>query len=243
LSPYAAKYFVTSLFRVQRNRHYLAPAFLFFFFAPCDFAWNPFASQADSAKNLPVFQSIIHAGEMSENRPAAWHIRLSVAMPSKGLTDSMNTLGVSPAGSSGRDRLDIPDQPRPPWAEPYLDLVFPHPEWGGGLTDFSSDFRHGGTGQKKTESWRFEVRSNILNEEVIFSWHGPAQILAHCRLRDAESKRLLVADPVRNGYAFIMTAPRHEFIWEYHYQPMNAQYHDRSSIPLTMLLTARLLES
>ncbi|MHB8810869.1 MAG: hypothetical protein ACYC9M_12785 [Desulfobulbaceae bacterium] len=158
---------------------------------------------------------------MPKNDLAAWHIRLSVAMPAMGLQDSGNSLGISPDSSPGGDLLDIPDQPRPAWTEKYLDLVFPHPEWGGELTDFSSDFRPAGSETAGIEIWHFEVRSNVLNEEVTFSWHGPAQILARCRLRDGESGQLLVADPARDGYTFTMTSPSHAFLWEYHGQATN----------------------
>jgi hypothetical protein len=197
LFPYTAKCLFTSLFREQRRRQGLASAFLLLFIVTCGFA-PALPAGPDGSR---------HAGETAEKHPAAWHVRLSVAMPSQGLADSMNTLGISPFSSTGKDLLDIPDQPRLPWGGKYLDLVFPHPEWGGELTDYSSDFRPARFGQAKIESWHFEVRSNVLNEKVIFSWHGPEQVLAHCRLRDAESGRLLVAGPGRDGYAFIMTAP------------------------------------
>lgn len=209
LSPYLSKFFFKPSFREQQSYRYIVPAFLCFFFAPYDFAWN-FGNPTGLTKNT-------HAIDMPKNDQTAWHIRLSIAMPSMDLKDSMNTLGISPENSSGSDLLDIPDQPRPAWTENYLDLVFPHPEWGGELTDFSSDFRIAGSEKSKIESWHFQVRSNILNEEVTFSWHGPSQILARCRLRDGENGQLLVSDPLKDGYAFIMTSPIHEFIWEYHY--------------------------
>lgn len=155
---------------------------------------------------------------MPQNDLAAWHIRLSVAMPAMGLQDSGNSLGISPESAAGSDILDIPDQPRPPWTDMYLDLVFPHPEWGGELTDFSSDFRRAGSEKATMETWHFEVRSNILNEEVSFSWHGPAHILARCRLRDGASGRLLVSNPAKEGYTFTMSSPSHAFIWEYQYK-------------------------
>lgn len=145
-----------------------------------------------------------------------WHIELSAYMPSVGLEDSMNTIGIAQESSPGMDKFDIPDQPRPAWSENYLDLVFPHPEWGGDLTDYSSDFRSVAL-EEKIETWHFEVRSNIKNEEVIFAWHGPVSILERCRLRDGKSGEILVFNPVEDGYSFIMTAPVHEFVWEYNY--------------------------
>lgn len=145
-----------------------------------------------------------------------WHIRLSVAMASQGLADPANTLGLSPKSSPGPDLLDIPDMPLPPWTENHLELVFPHPEWGGELTGYSSDFRKAEPG-KKIEEWRFEVRSNVLNEKVYFAWHGPKAILTRCRLRDGKTGKVLVSDPASQGYSFTMTKPVHEFIWEYSY--------------------------
>lgn len=93
-----------------------------------------------------VVPSEVHA---RQNDPPAWHIRLGVFMPSRGLQDSDNVLGVSPDSAAGNDLLDIPDQPHYLWTGTYLDLVFPHPEWGGDLTDFSSDFRPAGAGSSR----------------------------------------------------------------------------------------------
>lgn len=138
-------------------------------------------------------------------------------MPSDGLMDSENTLGLDPEASFDQDLLDIPDQPRPQWVEHYLDLVFPHPEWEGELHDLSSDFRKADPGKSKVESWFFEVRSNILNKEVNLSWHGPAEILARCHLRDGENGEILVSDPLQEGYTFTLTEKSRLLIWEYNY--------------------------
>lgn len=197
---------------------FLAPISLFFFFIACHFFSDSVGDSTSLLNNFEGIFSTAHANDSVKPVQAPWHIRLAVEIPSVGIKDSMNSLGIDPKGSSRRDLLDIVDQPRPPWTEHYIDLVFPHPEWEGDLTDFSSDF-HGTDSQKsKVESWLFEVRSNIFNEEVIFSWHGPAEILAHCRLRDGTSGQVLVSDPVNEGYAFTMSEPVRSFIWEYIYQ-------------------------
>lgn len=163
-----------------------------------------------------IFQSKAYAANLDIPELTDWHIQLSAYMPSVGLEDSMNTIGIAQESSPRMDKFDIPDQPRPPWSKNYLDLVFPHPEWGGDLTDYSSDFRPVAL-EEKIETWHFEVRSNIKNEEIIFSWHGPVSILERCRLRDGKSGEILVSNPVEDGYSFIMTAPVHEFVWEYNY--------------------------
>jgi len=207
-------------FRLQGICRFLVPALLFFFFAPDNFSLfssNSSDHQTSLAKHLHVVEAAVYAKDMPIVDQTEWYIRLSITMPAVDLTDSNNSLGIHPESSFGRDLLDIPDQPRPPWIENYLDLVFPHPEWGGELTDFSSDFRIADAEKSTIESWLFEVRSNILHQEAIFSWHGPAHILSRCRLRDGVSGKLLVSEPLQDGYTFTMTAPVHVFIWEYGY--------------------------
>lgn len=200
----------------KKNRfRFLTSILFFFYFVACGFSFDSSEEPASLLGNFQLTLPMAYADDLPKSVQARWHIRLAVEMPSVGLKDSMNILGIDPKGSSGRDLLDIVDQPRPAWVEQYLDLVFPHPEWKGKLTDFSSDF-HGIDSQKlKVESWHFDVRSNIFKEEVIFSWHGPAKILAHCRLRDGKSGHVLVSDPVNEGYTFTMSEPVHSFIWEY----------------------------
>mgnify|MGYP005619254411 CR=1 FL=1 len=195
----------------------IGTAFLFFFFTPCNYPLNLFGNLVSSQNNSLIFHGIAHAKNISKPDQIEWNIRLSIEMPSKGLKDSMNTLGVSPGSSVGQDLLDIVDLPRPPWVKNYLELVFPHPEWDGELTDLSSDFRSANSEKEKVENWFFEVRSNILNEEIIFSWHGPAKVLSRCQLRDGMTGKLLASDPLKEGYTFKMTKPAHLFIWEYTY--------------------------
>ena len=220
MSAYLSEFFIIFTSCRQVVRSYLVSALLFFFFVQYNFSWDVFDIQTDFTKNLTILQSVIHAEDIPKFNQTEWYIRLSVAMPSKGLKDSSSTLGVNPKSSIGQDLLDIPIQPRPPWIEDYLELVFPHPEWDGELTDLSSDFRGNNPdnpGKTKVKRWHFEVRSNILNEEVNFAWHGPAYILTRCQLRDDTTGGLLVTGPMKDGYTFKMTAPVHKFVWEYNY--------------------------
>ncbi|MHB1351667.1 MAG: hypothetical protein C4563_01650 [Desulfobulbus sp.] len=163
------------------------------------------------------FLSTAQAEDVAGYEQNAWYIRLSAAMPSAGLMDSANTLGLDPEASLGPDLLDIPEQPRPQWVENYLELVFPHPEWEEQPNDLSSDFRKADAVKSKTESWYFEVRSNILGEEINLSWHGSARTLAGCQLRDGKTGEILVSDPLHEGYTFTLTENDRTFIFEYNY--------------------------
>ncbi|MCI5115497.1 MAG: hypothetical protein D3912_11885 [Candidatus Electrothrix sp. AX1] len=52
----------------------------------------------------------------------------------------------------------------------YLNIVFPHPEWGGSYDGYSSDFRAAVADETQGDSWIFEVRTRTPDIRTAISW-------------------------------------------------------------------------
>lgn len=103
-----------------------------------------------------------------------WYVRLSVEEPTLGLRDRNNVLGQLEDAAVGYDRYDLPELA--PAYQPYLTVVFPHPDWGAKAGDYASDYRPTNRGLPAA-SWRFEIRSDVART-VRLRWEGPAAILS-----------------------------------------------------------------
>ena len=92
-----------------------------------------------------------------------WLIRISAVMDSLG--DINNYAGVNFNASDSLDSYDAP-KPPPPLTN-YLQLYFPHPEWGGILGPlYSRDIRHARSLVRDTVNWNFEVNTDRVNRNV-----------------------------------------------------------------------------
>lgn len=109
--------------------------------------------------------------------------------------------------------------PPSPMGDNYLSIVFPHPEWGGDMQDYGSDFHHAPADRIKGENWNFEVRTQTPGIPAELSWQGPTAILAQSRLKDAESGKILVDNCARvRSYDLILDKQGNKFVWEFHGQ-------------------------
>jgi hypothetical protein len=134
-----------------------------------------------------------------------WTLRLSVDEPATGFKDHNNLLGQLLSAADGYDAHDLIELP--PYAAPYLTLVFPRPEWGAHAGDYASDFRASGEGGRRAQSarhaWDFEIRADRPGSAVVVHWDGPSEILRRSVLIDrASGARLAPSHPrYADGYS------------------------------------------
>ncbi len=151
-----------------------------------------------------------------------WLIRLTAT--SGKLSDPGNVFGHLKDAKLGLDPHDLPELA--PFANDYLTIVFPHPEWRTGAWAYTTDFHgthadaasggqsRGGPAppQPMGERWRFEIRSGKAGRKVTLRWQGPAEILRRSMLVDVRSGRHIRPKP-GGRYTVEMTAPTRAFTW------------------------------
>ena len=137
-----------------------------------------------------------------------WSLRLIVS--SGRLTDPGNLLGRLDASADGFDAHDLNELPAD--FEPYLTLVFPHPEWGEQAGDYTTDYRAPSSDRRAVTDWAFEIRSD-QPREITLSWEIPTQDLRHkSRLIDIENRVQIRPKNVAE-YTVPMVGTRHRFTW------------------------------
>ncbi|HOS92981.1 MAG TPA: FlgD immunoglobulin-like domain containing protein [Armatimonadota bacterium] len=78
--------------------------------------------------------------------------------------DSANFIGVAPSARTGYDPSDVEE---PPVIGPYVQLSFPHTNWGRDSGLFTQDIRSAKSG---TVSWDAQVRTNLVGQDVTIAW-------------------------------------------------------------------------
>ena len=166
-----------------------------------------------------------HAQAQAEGRE--WYLRLKVDEPATGYRDHNSVLGQLLTAKNGRDPADLGEMP--PFATPYLTLVFPHPEWGTAAGDYASDFRSAQRLNSRNKpvaglpaaDWAFEIRTDRPGTPVVLTWEGPPEILKRSRLIDRATGRALIptAKAYAKGYRVTLTSGKGAFIWRFLGQP------------------------
>ena len=100
-----------------------------------------------------------------ELRTNEWYLRLSVTNADENLLDKSNLLGQLKESHSGYDSHDLIELP--PFAAPYLTLVFPHPDWEEKAGNYATDF-HQRRGWRQV--WYFEVHSDDAWRDITLNW-------------------------------------------------------------------------
>lgn len=100
-----------------------------------------------------------------ELRSNEWYLRLSITNSDENLIDNNNLLGQLKESLSGYDSHDLIELP--PFAAPYLTLVFPHPDWEEKAGNYATDF-HQRKGWRQV--WYFEVHSDDAGRDITLSW-------------------------------------------------------------------------
>lgn len=80
------------------------------------------------------------------------------------VSDSGNFIGVAPAASRGYDRLDVDE---PPVIGDYVQLSFPHQNWGRDSGLYTQDIRRSGGGDS---TWDLLVQTNMVGADVTVEW-------------------------------------------------------------------------
>ena len=113
--------------------------------------------------------------------PLGWAVYLKVnAGPYE---DPVNTLGQRDTAVIGYDRNDLKELA--PDRDPYLTLVFPHPDWGEKAGDYGADYQP--LDRSQTNEWYFVIRTSELLQDLKLSWQGPVDILKDSKLVDMDT--------------------------------------------------------
>ena len=141
-----------------------------------------------------------------------WSIRLKVDNPVTGWNDHNSLLGELIDAKIGFDPHDV--QEMTPFAEPYLTLVFPHPEWSVNAGDYASDFH---PVNLKAQTWNFEIRAKPIGSKVFLSWEGNPALLKRSRLIEVTTgKTILPSDPrwTAKGYPITLKNAVQSYTWK-----------------------------
>ena len=115
-----------------------------------------------------------YRGTESEND---WSFALSVSTSEEDFHDNNNIIGIDEIADDGYDMLDAMEYT--PMASNWVQLYFPHSEWGMGATKFTYDFRS--TDFSEGEKYfDFTVRCyNIANREFVLTWPDMENVSKH----------------------------------------------------------------
>jgi hypothetical protein len=137
-------------------------------------------------------------------QPAGWTVRLQATM--HGVTANAR-LGQLPDSEQGWDLHDAEHMPS--FEDFQLAVVMPHPEWGEYAGDYVRDYRN----QQWSDSWTFEVRSN-LGGTMELRLQGPRRVMRASVLVDLETGEPVPPSTLSPGvYRFDMPAGARKFEW------------------------------
>ncbi|MEM7584220.1 MAG: GEVED domain-containing protein [Acidobacteriota bacterium] len=142
-------------------------------------------------------------------RGSGWFMRLIAE--SGDLRDAGNVLGELAESLDGYDQHDLDELP--PARDPYLTIVFPHPDWEDRAGDYTTDYRPLNLDPEGVPTeWQFEVRSSDPTATVTLSWEGPESRLLETVLTDDETGERVTVRP-RESYTFTLTGTSRSFTW------------------------------
>lgn len=141
---------------------------------------------------------------------SAWYIRLEVVVAKARLQDRGNVLGQVVDAKRNYDLHDLIEFK--PFAAPYLTLVFPHSDWASKAGSYATDFH---SLSAKTDSWVFDVRTDVSNRKVTLSWSSDdSRRLSKSRLIDSTTGKTIIIKP-NKSYSFTMTGQTtRSFVWK-----------------------------
>lgn len=116
-------------------------------------------------------------------------------------------IGHQPDSKGGWDLHDAEHMPS--FEAHQLAVVMPHPEWGMGSGNFVRDYH----GIRRSDVWRFQVKSNVEGS-VVLQWRGPEMVIQQSVVVDLKTGESIPAEKIgRKGYRFEMPAGVREFEW------------------------------
>ncbi len=98
-----------------------------------------------------------------------WYFNIGVACETIDQTDFGNVIGIIDSASDGYDNLDFREY-NPMSTQGYVQLLFPHQDWGANPDNYSYDIRHGPFEGEKT--WEFNLRSGGYSGNITVMWDG-----------------------------------------------------------------------
>ena len=153
-----------------------------------------------------------------------WYVQLIVSAPDDTppiRVDDRNVLGRLNDAFDAKDKHDLLEMPPPSgMSSNYLSIVFPHPEWGGTITDYASDYRKAVSKETQGDTWVFEVRTKTEGVKTVISWRNGGintiDILPRSQLLDNDTLEILVEDTSETSrYTVNNTEKKHAYIWKY----------------------------
>lgn len=175
------------------------------------------------AQGLTPDEAVRAAHTQAVAQGREWYVRLKVNEPATGYKDHNSVLGQLLTAQDGYDPADLIELP--PFAKPYLTLVFPHPAWGDRAGDYASDFRSAQQVNRNNQpqrglpaaDWPFEIRADRPGTRVILRWEGDPTILKNSRLLDHATRETLkpTASAYADGYPVTLTTGTRAFIWRF----------------------------
>lgn len=175
------------------------------------------------AQGLTPDEAVRAAHTQAVTQGREWYVRLKVNEPATGYKDYNSVLGQLLTAQDGYDSADLIELP--PFAKPYLTLVFPHPTWGDQAGNYASDFRSAqrvnGNNQPQSglpaADWPFEIRADRPGTQVILRWEGDPTIIKNSRLLDLATRKIinLTAPTYADGYPVTLTTGTRAFTWQF----------------------------
>ncbi len=143
-----------------------------------------------------------------------WYVRLVAQEPTQAMRDRNAVFGQLDGSGTGSDNHDL--SAMAPFGTPYLQVAFPHPEWGAKAGDYVTDFRpvKPGTG---ADQWTFEVRSDTPRK-VLLKWEAPQAVLDHSVLVDVATGQSYSPGSAAlqgGGLWITLTGTTRRFTWNY----------------------------
>jgi len=114
--------------------------------------------------SLSLLSTSSWAAELSKKE---WYVQLYASSADEQLKDNNSLLGQLQDSSNGSDNHDLEELP--PFATPYLTVVFPHPEWEAQAGDYATDYH---STKHKRHIWRFEIRTDKSDRDISLSWNS-----------------------------------------------------------------------
>lgn len=96
-----------------------------------------------------------------------WYVLLGVRTPDGTMSHKNTVLGWLYDARDGQDQYDL--EQLPPFAAPYLMMVFPKPEFGG-TQIYASDYRDTCMGETYWDEWVLEVITDDPQRELELHW-------------------------------------------------------------------------
>ncbi len=131
-----------------------------------------------------------------------WYVQIIVSAEAEGLRDQGNVLGQLNDANLYADRYDLRELEA--FSQPYLSIVFYHPEWALAVVDYTSDY-HPST-RNKSDKWFFEIRSDNAWRDLTLNWEGQSVDMDRMVLVDLQTGEEVpaMAGDATQDYAFNM---------------------------------------